>query len=74
MVPAFETMIKKLELNVFSDPFQTQFGWHVILREESRENQPPTLDSVRDVLAQRVEQAKFQNYLERLRAIYAQGD
>ena len=57
-----------------SEPVQTQFGWHVILREETRENQPPTLDSVRDVLKQRVEQVKFQSYLERLRAIYAQGD
>jgi peptidyl-prolyl cis-trans isomerase C len=52
------------------EPVQTQFGWHVIMREESRENQPPTLESVRDVLKQRVEQNKFQGYLERLRAIY----
>ncbi len=53
-----------------SEPVQTQFGWHVILREESRANQPPTLESVRDALKQRVEQNKFQGYLERLRAIY----
>ena len=53
-----------------SEPVQTQFGWHVILREESRANQPPTLDSVRDAIKQRVEQNKFQGYLERLRAIY----
>jgi len=53
-----------------SEPVQTQFGWHVILREESRDNQPPTLESVRDVLKQRVEQTKFQGYLERLRAIH----
>ena len=55
------------------EPVQTQFGWHVILREETRENQPPTLESVRDALKQRVEQVKFQNYVERLRAIYAEG-
>jgi len=57
-----------------SEPVQTQFGWHVIMREESRENQPPTLDSVRDVLKQRIENSKFQKYLERLRAIYAESD
>ena len=51
-----------------SEPVQTQFGWHVILREESRANQPPTLDSVRDVLKQGVEQTKLQEYLEQLRA------
>jgi len=47
---------------------QTQFGWHVILREESRANEPPTLESVRDAVKQNVEQTKFQGYLEKLRA------
>ncbi len=50
-----------------SEPVQTQFGWHVILREESRENQPPTLESVRDALKRRVEETKFEAYLEQLR-------
>jgi len=49
-------------------PVQTQFGWHVILREDSREAQPPTLESVRDVVKQRVEQEKLQKYLKDLRA------
>ena len=53
-----------------SEPVQTQFGWHVILREESRENQPPTLESVRDVIKQRIEQTKFQEYIEQLRVDY----
>ncbi len=30
MVPAFEATMKKLELNVISEPFQTQFGWHIV--------------------------------------------
>ena len=48
-------------------PVQTEFGWHIILREESRTSEPPTLESVRDVIKQRVEQANFQRYLEDLR-------
>ncbi|MCH7822886.1 MAG: peptidylprolyl isomerase [Proteobacteria bacterium] len=48
-------------------PVQTEFGWHIILREESRTSEPPTLESVRDVIKQRVEQAGFQRYLEDLR-------
>lgn len=56
-----------------TEPVQTQFGWHVILREESRENVPPTLESVRDTIKQRVEQTKFQGYLEKLRADHATG-
>ena len=50
-----------------SEPVQTQFGWHVILREESRANEPPTLESVRDAIKQRVEQTKFQDYMQGLR-------
>ena len=46
---------------------QTQFGWHVILREGSRESTPPPFESVQDVLRQRVEQEKLQSYLESLR-------
>ena len=57
-----------------SEPVQTQFGWHVIMREESRENQPPTLDSVRDVIKQRIESTKFQKYLERLSDIYDESN
>jgi len=38
------------------------------LREDSREAQPPTLESVRDVVKQRIEQEKLQKYLQDLRA------
>jgi peptidyl-prolyl cis-trans isomerase C len=69
MVAPFSDAVAALEDGAYtSEPVQTQFGWHVILREESRDNQPPTLESVRDALKQRVEQTKFQSYLENLRA------
>jgi peptidyl-prolyl cis-trans isomerase C len=48
-------------------PVQTQFGWHVILREESRKSEAPPLDSIRDTLKGNVEQSNFQRYLEQLR-------
>ena len=73
MVAPFSDAVAALDDGAYTlEPVQTQFGWHVILREESRDNQPPTLDSVRDVLKQRVEQTKFQGYLENLRS--DQGD
>ena len=56
------------------EPVQTQFGWHVILREESRTNTPPTLESARDVIKQKVEQTKFQNYIEKLRTDQGSSD
>jgi peptidyl-prolyl cis-trans isomerase C len=72
MVQPFSAAVAKLaDGQHTAEPVQTQFGWHVILREESRDNEPPTLDSIRDSLGQQVEQAKFQAYLDSLRAEYA---
>ena len=68
MVKPFSDAVVALDDGEFTKtPVQTQFGWHVILREDSRANEPPTLDSVRDVIKQRVEQAKFQTYIQSLR-------
>jgi peptidyl-prolyl cis-trans isomerase C len=68
MVKPFSDAVIALEDGTFTKaPVQTQFGWHVILREESRANEPPTLDSVRDMVKQRVEQTKFQEYMQGLR-------
>ncbi len=68
MVKPFADAVVALDDGAFtSTPVQTQFGWHVILREESRENEPPTLESVRDAIKQRVEQTKFQDYMQGLR-------
>lgn len=68
MVQPFSVAVAQLEDGAFTtQPVQTQFGWHVILREDSRESTPPPLDSVRDVIKQQVEQQKFQQYMESTR-------
>ena len=68
MVAPFSTAVAALEDGNYTlQPVQTQFGWHVILREDSRENQPPTFESVRDVINQQVQQKKFQAHLAELR-------
>ncbi len=68
MVKPFADAVAELEDGSYTPtPVQTEFGWHVILREDSRENEPPTLESVRDVIKQRVEQQRFQRYIEGLR-------
>jgi len=72
MVAPFSDAVAGLEDGAYSKaPVQTKFGWHVIKREESRENEPPTLESIRDAVKQSIEQNKFQEYLEQLRAIEA---
>lgn len=68
MVKAFSDAVAEMEDGAFTTtPVQTQFGWHVILREDSREGTPPTLESVRDVVKQRIEQDKFQKFVDGLR-------
>ncbi len=68
MVPPFAEAVVAMENGTYTqEPVQTQFGWHVILREDSRAAEPPPLDQVRDQLAASVEQKKFRDYLETLR-------
>jgi len=69
MVEPFSNAIADLEDGSYTkEPVQTQFGWHIILRVETRASEPPTLDSVREVIKQRIEQTKLQDYLTELRA------
>ena len=69
MVKPFSDGVKALENGSYSkEPIQSQFGWHVILREDSRDATPPPLDSVRDVIVQHLNERKFQDYVQSLRA------
>ena len=69
MVAEFSDSVAALDDGAYTkEPIQTEFGWHVILREDSRESEPPPLDSVREVITQSVQQKKFQAHLETLRA------
>ena len=68
MVKPFSDAVVALEDGTFTrEPVQSQFGWHVILREDSRDAEPPTLDSVKDVIKQRIEQQKLRDYVVSLR-------
>jgi peptidyl-prolyl cis-trans isomerase C len=60
MVAPFEEGVKALEPGQVSAPVQTQFGWHVIRLNETRPVTPPTLDEVRDEIANRLEQEMVQ--------------
>lgn len=69
MVKPFSDAVVKLEDGRYTtDPVQTQFGWHVILREGSRPAEPPPLEGVRDTVASRVQQEKLRAKIDELRA------
>lgn len=72
MVKPFSDAVAVLEDGAYTTtPVQTQFGWHVILREDSRDSAPPPLESVRDVIKQRIEQQKFQDFMNDVRSTAA---
>jgi peptidyl-prolyl cis-trans isomerase C len=69
MVAPFTNAVEGMEDGQFSsEPVQTQFGWHVILREESRDSVPPPYESSKESVRAMVQQRKFQEALEDLRA------
>jgi peptidyl-prolyl cis-trans isomerase C len=46
---------------------QTQYGWHIIKLEDTRETPPPTFDQLKEQLSNRVMQKKVQTYIEQLK-------
>ena len=69
MVPPFSEAVIALENgNYTKAPVQTQFGWHVILREESREQTPPPLETVKEQLRPFLQRKKLQEHLDTLRS------
>ncbi len=75
MVKPFSDAVALLEDGKYtSAPVQTEFGWHVILREETRANEPPPLESIREDIKQNVAQRKFQAYLQQLRTDATSAD
>ena len=68
MVAPFSQAVESLENGKYSKtPVQTQFGYHVVLREDSRPITPPPLDAVKDQLTPFLQRQKIQTMLENLR-------
>jgi peptidyl-prolyl cis-trans isomerase C len=69
MVPSFSAAVAGLKDSAYStNPVKTQFGWHVILREASRELATPKLQDIKDEVARKVRTAKLTEYIQNLRA------
>ncbi|MDJ0858085.1 MAG: peptidylprolyl isomerase [Dinoroseobacter sp.] len=68
MVAPFENAVIALEVGAISEPVQTQFGWHVIQLNETRDIQPPQLEEVRAEIVAGLEQVAIQEAIESLTA------
>ncbi|SLN69047.1 putative parvulin-type peptidyl-prolyl cis-trans isomerase precursor [Roseovarius gaetbuli] len=66
MVQEFFDAVAKLEPGQVSPPVQTQFGWHVIKLNETRVKERPSLNEVRDELADGIRQEAFDAYVANL--------
>lgn len=68
MVPPFSEAVIALENGKYSKtPVQTQFGWHIIWREDSRALTPPPFDAVKEQIRPMLQRQKVQTMLEKLR-------
>ena len=68
MVPEFSQAVAGMEKgNYTKAPVQTQFGWHVIKLEDSRNAEPPSFEQVKPKILQMVEQQRLGDYIKGLR-------
>ena len=68
MVPAFAEAVSGLKKGeITPKPVQTQYGWHVIQLEDTRDVAPPDFEQVKDRLGQIVQQKKLQAYVEEIK-------
>jgi peptidyl-prolyl cis-trans isomerase C len=66
MVEPFQEAVETLEVGAISEPVKTQFGWHVIILNETRAQAAPSFESVEAELAQQIQQAAVQSVLDGL--------
>src|ERR1700677_505987 len=68
MVKPFADAVVALKKGeVTQEPVQTQFGWHVIQLEDTRDKAPPPFDQVKAQLANQVIRKKLQAYVADLK-------
>lgn len=67
-VPEFGGALTKLKKGEMTDaPVKSQFGWHIIRLDDTREAAFPAFDEVKGQIKQRMEQVRMQAYQEELK-------
>lgn len=69
MVPEFSAAVEKLKKGeITQQPVKSQFGWHVIKLEDTRQSQPPTFAELKPQLETQYRRAAIENLIKELRA------
>ena len=67
MVPQFEEAAFRLKKGEVGEPFQTQFGWHIIKVDDRRQRSAPSFEAVKDRVRAAVMHQKAQQIVSDLR-------
>jgi len=65
MIPEFEQAVQSLEVGAYLGPLETQFGWHLVLLNDTRMSSAPALEEVREALAENLQREAAQAALAR---------
>lgn len=66
MVEPFQDAVVALEVGEISEPVQTQFGWHVILLNDTRLKEAPTLEMVESQLREQIQREAIEARVDEL--------
>jgi len=68
-VPEFSAAVEQLKNGeTTAQPVKSQFGWHVIMREDSKQQEFPPFESIKDRLLAFLRMEKFQKHVEQLKS------
>lgn len=66
MVPSFAKAVKEATKGKITDPVKSQFGWHIILLEDSKDITPPSVADSKQKIVQILTKEKITAYLDGL--------
>jgi peptidyl-prolyl cis-trans isomerase C len=68
MIKPFSDALVKLKNGEYTKtPIHTQYGWHVVLREDSRKAEPPSFESLKGQFRMRLMNKTVETYIKSLR-------
>lgn len=59
--------MRVMQVGTYSQPIRTEYGYHVLLLEDTRKQDPPALESIRSDLASLAERRKLEEHIRSLR-------